>query len=102
MSRPQGPKEREVMTFLHERVFDPILASPDASDRLKTGIRYTIMRLNERSANEMVHYYWAAMKGTDPSIRFAELMRDEGFSRFEEAIDDFRRLFDDRFLRRRV
>jgi hypothetical protein len=30
-----GPKEQQIMNFLHETTFDPILASPRASAKLK-------------------------------------------------------------------
>ncbi|UVK35714.1 hypothetical protein LHFGNBLO_006577 (plasmid) [Mesorhizobium sp. AR10] len=100
MPRVHGRKEREILAFLHEHVFDPILASPITSDSLRRGINYTIMRLNERDARGMVQYYWSAIVGTDPSIAFAAKLRQEGFDRFEEAIDQFRVLFDDAFLRR--
>ena len=53
------------------------------------------------SKQRLVGYYWAAMKGTERSIGFAAKMRQEGFERFEEAIDEFRVRFDDRFLRGR-
>ena len=96
-----GDKEKEIMRFLHERVFDPILTSSEASEPLKQGIRYTIMRLNERDAAGMIRYYWSAIVGTDPSIAFAAKLRAEGFDRFEEAIDEFRLRFDDAFLRRK-
>jgi hypothetical protein len=95
-----GPKEQQIMDFLHERIFDPILESTAASASLKQGVRYTIMRLEERDAAMMVSYYWSAIVGTERSIGFAALMRQEGFTRFEEAIDEFRVLFDDKFLRR--
>jgi hypothetical protein len=95
-----GPKEQQIMDFLHERVFDPILASASATPRLKQGIRLTIMRMRERSALGMVDYFWAAVKGTERSIGFAARMRNEGFERFEEALEEFRVRFDDQFLRR--
>lgn len=101
MTNTLGAKEQEIMSYLHERVFDPILTSSSASDRLKQGVRYTIMRMRERDAAGMVSYYWAAVKGTDPSINFATLMRTEGFNRFEEVLEDFREKFNDRFLLRR-
>jgi hypothetical protein len=94
-----GPKERQIMTFLHERIFDPILNSAEASTDLKQGIRYTIMRLNERDAAGMIQYYWSAIVGTERSVGFAARMRREGFTRFEEAIDEFRLLFNDAFLK---
>jgi hypothetical protein len=96
-----GPKEREIMDFLHERVFDPILESLKASKSVKQGVRYTIMRLEELDAAGMVQFYWSAIVGTDRSIDFAALMRGEGFARFEEVIEDFRIRFNDEFLRRK-
>ena len=42
----ESEKRAEVLTFLHEHVFDPILDSPTSSDSLKRGVRYTIMRMN--------------------------------------------------------
>ena len=47
-------KEDEVMQFLTERVFNPILQSETASQNLKQGVRYTIMRLRERDAAGMI------------------------------------------------
>lgn len=99
MAKVLGPKEQQIMRFLHERVFEPILVSANASRKLKDGVRYTIMRLNERDAAGMIHYYWSAIVGTEKSVGFAALVRREGFGRFEEAIDEFRLHFNDQFLR---
>ena len=55
--RVLGSKEQQIMDYLHEHVFDPILASPAASQALKQGVRYTIMRMEEGDAPEMVQYY---------------------------------------------
>jgi len=86
------------MGFLHKHVFDTILQSAAASEKLKQGVRYTIMRMEQRDAAGMVQYYWSAIIGTERSIGFAALMRQEGFDRFEEALQEFRMRFDDRFL----
>jgi hypothetical protein len=94
-----GRKEQEIMDFLHRRIFDPILDSPQASETLKQGVRYTIMRMEQRDAAGMVQYYWSAIIGTERSIGFAARMRQEGFDRFEEALEEFRVRFDDAFLR---
>jgi hypothetical protein len=98
--KPLGPKEREIMDFFHERIFNPILASPRASEKLKQGVRLTIMRMNERDASGMIQYYWSAIIGTERSVGFAARMRQEGFTRFEEAIDEFRVRFDPKSVRR--
>jgi predicted glycosyl hydrolase (DUF1957 family) len=91
-------KKAEVLRFLHEQVFDPVLVSPKASKSLKNGIRQTIMRMNQRDAKGIVHFYWSAISGTDQSISFAEKMRQEGFKRFEDIIEDFRTRFNDNWL----
>jgi hypothetical protein len=94
-----GRKESDIVNFLHSRIFDPILQSPQASEKLKQGVRGTIMRMEQRDAAGMVQYYWSAIVGTERSIGFAALMREEGFSRFEEALEEFRIRFNDDFLR---
>lgn len=67
-------KEDEIMEFLHQNVFDPILNSRDASDSLKKGVRYTIMRMQERDALGMISYYWSAIVGTKRSTEFASMI----------------------------
>jgi len=62
------------MDFLHQRIFDPILQSPAASEKLKQGVRLTIMRMEQRDAVGMIQYYWSAIIGTEKSIGFAVLM----------------------------
>src|SRR5688500_6751934 len=91
-------KEDEIMDFLHARVFDPILTAPHASESLKRGVRLTISRMEQHNAAKMVQYYWSAIIGTEKSIGFAKLMKDEGFIRFEETIDEFRERFNDNWL----
>ena len=94
-----GQKEQAIMAFLHERIFGPILASPVASNSLKQGVRLTITRMEQRDAAGMIQYYWSAIIGTERSIGFAARMRQEGFTRFEEALEEFRVRFDNDFLR---
>ena len=91
-------KEDEIMTFLHQRVFDPVLNSPNASKSIKSGVNLTIARLEKRDAVGMIQYFWSAIVGTENSVRFADLMKEEGFDRFEEVLEDFRRKFNDEWL----
>ena len=91
-------KEEEVMQFLSERVFDPILNSPDASDSLKKGVRLTMIRMKQLNATGMLKYYWGSVAGTEHSAGFSAKMHDEGFTRFEDVIDEFRSRFTDEWL----
>ena len=81
------------MTFLTERVFDPILNWPDASERLKSGCRLAMTRMNQKDAAGMIQYYWSAIIGTERSIGFAAQMKREGFDRLEEVLEEFRLRF---------
>ena len=54
--------------------------------------------MNKLNAEGMVHYFWSAIVGTERSIGFAHMMKQEGFVRFEEVIDDFRIRFNDNWL----
>lgn len=74
-------------------------SSPTASDTLKRGVRYTIMRMGGLDPGGVVQYYWSAIIGTERSTEFARQMRAEGFTRFEEVIDEVRDRFDDQWLR---
>lgn len=92
-------KEKQILDYLMTNVFNPILDSNKASLSLKQRVRYTIMRLNERDAFGMIHYYWSAIIGTERSTKFAKQMKKEGFVRFEELIDEFRERFNDKWLK---
>lgn len=56
-------------------------------------------RLRQRDARGMIHYYWSAIVGTVKSTKFAKLMKKEGFTRFEEILEEFREKFNDSWLR---
>jgi len=92
-------KEEEVMDFLNEKVFNPILESPTASGGTKIGVKYTIMRMKKLNAVGMVKFFWHAISGTDRSINFAERLKDEGHDRFEDMLEEFRVRFDGKWLR---
>lgn len=91
-------KEQELMEYLHEKVFDPILNSPTASSQIKSGVNLTIGRMNRLSAEKMVQYFWSAL-ATDNAIRFSKKMKSEGLKRFEDVMEEFRDKFNDEWLR---
>ncbi len=92
-------KEQELMNYLHEKVFDPILDSKTCSANIKSGVNQTIARMNKLSAAKMVQYFWSAL-ATDNAIAFSKRMKEEGAVRFEDAMEDFRDRFNDDWLRR--
>ncbi len=92
-------KEQELMSFLHEKVFDPILSSPIASHSTKSGVHLTIARMNKLSADKMIHYYWSALS-TPNAIAFSESLKEQELPRFEDVFEEFRKRFNDEWLRK--
>ena len=90
-------KEQELMNYLHEKVFDPILADPNVPAAIKSGVNLTIGRMNRLSAEKMIQYYWSALS-TDNSISFSKKMKAEGLPRFEDILEEFRDKFNDEWL----
>jgi hypothetical protein len=82
--------EQEIIDYLDKEVFNPVLRSPVAPNELKSGVRLTRLRMPQRDAKGMMHYYWSAIIGTERSTPFAKRLKAEGFTKFEEIIDDFR------------
>lgn len=92
-------KQLEIMNFLSERVFEPILNS-SASNQIKSGVRLTIIRLeNQKDATGMVKYFWSAIAGKGNAIEFSDKLKEEGYVRFEEIYEEFREKFTDSWLR---
>lgn len=92
-------KEQELMNYLHEKVFDPILNCPNVPAGIKSGVNLTIGRMNKLSAEKMIQYYWSALS-TDNAILFSKRIKNENLPRFEDVMEEFRERFNDEWLRR--
>lgn len=92
-------KEQELMQFLHEKVFDPILDNPNAPANIKSGVNLTISRMSKLSAEKMIQYYWSALS-TDNAISFSKKMKMENLPRFEDCLEEFRERFNEEWLKK--
>jgi|SRR5688572_2890880 hypothetical protein len=85
-------KEKEVMHFLRENVFDPIVNSPVASSRLKELIVKTVRSLNAEAGWQMVDS-WLYMTSKPVEFEVIHKMKEEGFTQFETTLAEFRTRF---------
>ena len=85
------PKEYELMSFLHERVFDSILNSQQVPENIKSGVRLTVSRMERLSAEKMVQYYWSSLS-SENAIAFSKKLKALNLPRFEDVLEDFRKL----------
>lgn len=95
-----GKKKKAIFGFLNERIFQHVLdPHSKASVQVKEGIKRTIRHLRQRNAEGMRHYFWDSIVGNERSTPFSLMMKDEGFTRFEDLIDEFRTRFSTEWLR---
>lgn len=92
-------KQIEIMTFLDEKIFNPILENSN-SKSIKQGVIYTINCLKkQKDAKGMVQYFWSAIAGKGNAIEFSDKLKIEGHKRFEDIFEEFRERFSDDWLR---
>jgi len=85
-------QEKMIMSFLHERVFDPIMNSPQASSDLKKGIVLTVRALNSLADWQMMDT-WTSMASYQDDSKVIQQMQVEGFMDFEKTLSEFQKLF---------
>jgi len=98
--------QSDMLEYLHQRVFDPILSSPTASQSAKAGARLTVNRLEAyrnqpEGAYKIHHFFWSAISGTEKSVRFFDILKSENLPSFEAQYDEFRRRWTTDWDRRR-
>ncbi len=91
-------KEAEIMDFLDKNIFDPILCCPTLHKDIEQGVRRTIEYFRIQDAASMIEHYWKSIRGTDGSVAFSGLLKQHGFKRFEDVIDEFRVRFNEQWL----
>ena len=91
-------KEEQVMSFLNKNIFDPILCCPTIHKDIEKGIRRTIDYFRTQDAAGMIEHYWRSIRGTDGSIAFSGMLKQHGFKRFEDVLEEFRVCFNDKWL----
>lgn len=97
----EAQKREEIMNYFNETIFEPAIRYSQENNikEIAQGARYTRMRMQQLDAVGMIHYFWAAVQGTDKSIAFSELLRDNQVLRFEDILEDVRVRFNNDYLR---
>ncbi len=88
-------KERQIMNFLMEYLFNPILYSPEENALMKQGVNVTISRMETMHADEMIKYFWSTIVGEERSTHFARCFRKK---EFVDAVEEFGKQFNDEWL----
>ena len=51
------------------------------------------------SSEKKIQFFWSAIVGTDKSIRFSDILKDNGITRFDDIIEEVRTKFNNDYLK---
>ena len=80
--------EEEIMIFLNETIFNPILEDPNVSNSIKRRTRFTRENISRLPANSMILYFWNSI--VSEGIAYSIEKRNESLPRFEDILEEFR------------
>lgn len=87
-------KEQEILSFLEEKMFRPILNSPASSERFKTATRGLHLRMKQRDAQGMIQYFWSTVVDSRAKhASYGRIIQNEKFPEFEDVVNEFRLRF---------
>ena len=85
-------KEHEVMKFLREKVFDPIISAPHATDELKQEIIRTVQSFNQIGYRR-IRSDWLGKVSRGIDSELIQKMESEGFRYHQNTLNEFRERF---------
>lgn len=93
-------KQTEIMNYFNEKIFDPAIAYAKATKNLTIlrGVNMTKVRMSKLPAEKMIQYFWSAIVGTQKSIKFSDVMKENGILRFEDIMEDVRKKFNNEYF----
>lgn len=97
--KEQQKKQKEILDYLDNKIFIPILNNKDLDKKIISGARITKARMSALPVKSIVKYFWSAIVGTKKSLDFSDSLKKSGATRFEDILEDFRIRFDNNWLK---
>ena len=99
MTEPQRCQEMD--NYFNARLFEPTIkyATDNNIKEIAQGARYTRMRMSQLDSKKKLQYFWSAIQGTEKSIKFSKLLKDNGVLRFEDILEEVREKFNDEYFK---
>lgn len=92
---------KDIMNYFDEKIFNPAIsyAKQNKNSTILKGINITRARMNMLSSIKKIQFFWSAITGTERSIRFSDIMKENGISRFEDVLEEVRIKFNDEYFK---
>ena len=92
---------QEMDNYFNAKLFEPTIkyATDNNIKEIAQGARYTRMRMSQLDSKKKLQYFWSAIQGTEKSIKFSKLLKDNGVLRFEDILEEVRTKFNDEYFK---
>ena len=99
MTEPQRCQEMD--NYFNKKIFAPAIkyAEDNNIKEIAQGARYTRMRMEQLNSKKKIQYIWSAIQGTEKSIEFSKLLKNNGVLRFEDILEEVREKFNDEYFK---
>jgi hypothetical protein len=86
-------KKQELLNFLQEELFYPVILSPYMSEELKYDFATILETIKHFSAEGILLYFWNMMANDEVQMIFSNRLMDEGFYNYSALVDTFKHHF---------
>ena len=86
-------KKQELLEFLQQELFNPIIDSPYVSLELKYDFITILDTLRNFSAEGILLYFWNMMANEEVQMIFSNRLMDEGFYNYPDLVTTFKNHF---------
>ncbi len=86
-------KKQQLLSFLNENIFDPIISAPYASSQLKNDFLCMREMLKDFSAKGILYFVWISLFNQENEIILCNRLIDEGFHFYKSVTDNFKENF---------
>lgn len=98
----QLTKRDELLNYFDENLFNPILDWCESNNNkyIKQRVIYTrnVMFDKRKTPTQSLQYFWSAITGTEKSINFSNILKENNLVRFEDLLEDVKVRFNDEWL----
>lgn len=92
-------KKQQLLNFLNENIFDPIISAPYASSQLKDDFLSMKEMLKNFSAKGILSFVWTSLFNEENEVILCNRLVDEGLHCYTSVITTFKKNFSYEWLR---
>lgn len=92
-------KKEELLAFLNDELFNPILQSTHTSSELKYDFEQLLATISHFSVEGILIYFWTTMTHAEIKMIFSHRLEEEASLDFHSFLDQFRSYFTYEWLR---